>query len=173
MTERGAKVYLVGFMATGKSTVGAILAARLGVEFVDLDAEIERREGKAIPALFSEDGEPAFREAEAEALRGVAERPAACVVACGGGTMLRAANVEAMRSTGVVVCLTALPGTVAERAAADDGRPLLGPAGDPGRAQRIEAVMSERAAVYGMAEHMVATDGRTPEEVALAIQSLL
>ncbi len=98
------RIYLVGFMGVGKSTVGRALARRLDWWFVDLDRDIERRTGLDIPTLFAQFGEERFRQAESEALEAVATSGRA-VVATGGGTFTRAANVEAIRRSGVSVWL--------------------------------------------------------------------
>ena len=93
-------IALVGFMGTGKSTVGRILADLLGWGFTDLDDEIEFREGRSIPDVFSSDGEKYFREREHEALRNVLER-SRCVIATGGGLSHWKRNVEAVVRKGL------------------------------------------------------------------------
>ena len=82
------KIFLVGFMGSGKSTVGPLVAARLGWDFIDLDRQIEREQGKLIREIFEQDGEPAFRRIEACHLRSLKDR-AACVVALGGGAFVQ------------------------------------------------------------------------------------
>ncbi|MEX2102279.1 MAG: shikimate kinase, partial [Actinomycetota bacterium] len=97
-------VYLVGMPGSGKSVVGAELAGRLGVPFVDLDHEIEREAGKPITAIFADEGEPAFRALEAQVLtKAAADDPS--VVACGGGVVIEPANRVTLRATGHVVFL--------------------------------------------------------------------
>src|SRR5688572_8871135 len=107
-------VFLVGFMGTGKSTVGTLLAARWGLPFVDLDARIEMEAGATINELFASGGESAFRERETAALRRAAGEGAQ-VVAVGGGAVTRPENLELMREAGTMVCLRATPETILQR----------------------------------------------------------
>src|SRR5438034_11834888 len=109
------KLILTGFMATGKSTVGPIVARRLGWHFLDSDAEIVARAGKPIARIFSEDGEAKFRELEHVAIASLADvnrRCAQChgirpeVISTGGGVLTNSANCDALKKAGVVICLT-------------------------------------------------------------------
>jgi shikimate kinase len=93
------RIYLVGFMGAGKTTVGRCLASRLGCTFVDLDSEIEHQAQMSIPMLFEREGEAGFRERESAALRSLAERERV-VVATGGGTLTTPGNLELIRSSG-------------------------------------------------------------------------
>jgi len=145
-------VFLTGFMATGKSTIGRVLAARLDKPFIDLDAEIERRAGKSIAALFADEGEEFFRSFESEVLASVAPNDA--VVATGGGAFIAAANRELMRRHGPVVCLTASAEEILRRTKGDSVRPLL--AGDD-RETRVRHLMAERAPAYDCADLQVNT----------------
>jgi len=156
------KIVLVGFMGTGKSTVAERLAERLGIAKLDLDAEIERREGRTIPAIFAADGEQAFRAAETEALADVLSREEPLVVATGGGAVLAESNRELMLKHGWVVALTASPERIVERVRNDANRPLL--AGDV--EERVAALMLQRRHVYDFAELAVDTDGLSPEAAA-------
>lgn len=108
------RIYLTGFMGSGKTTVGRRLAARLGAPFMDLDQEIERRAGMTVREVFERQGEPAFRVMEAEALRGTLELPDV-VVATGGGTMVFEANYRLIRSNGLSVWLNPPFATIASR----------------------------------------------------------
>src|SRR3972149_1337910 len=118
-------VALIGFMGTGKTAVGRLLAQKLGREFIELDALVEKRAGKSIPEIFRQDGEIRFRELEIEAVKEVARRKNA-VIACGGGIVLNAINIDRLRQECIIVCLTASPSVVLKRTSADkDGRPLL------------------------------------------------
>lgn len=98
------RVFLTGFMASGKSTIGRLLAARLGVEFIDLDSRVESRTGSTVREIFEEQGEDAFRQLESEALADV-EQTDNAVVATGGGLPIGADNVRRMRSLGLTVWL--------------------------------------------------------------------
>lgn len=116
---------LIGFMGTGKTAVGKVLAEKLDKQFIELDALIEQRAGKTIPEIFQQDGEIAFRELEIEATRDAAERENT-VIACGGGVVLNQINIDRLRRKSVIVYLTASPEVILERTSSDtDERPLL------------------------------------------------
>ena len=157
---------LTGFMGTGKSTVGRLIARELGWTFVDTDDVIVDRHG-AIEAIFETRGEDAFRALEREVAAEVAGRQHH-VIATGGRMLLDAANADALTATGRVFCLVADADEIIRRLRADtDGpvRPLL--AGkDPTVA--VTRLLEERAAGYGQFEQ-VPTDGRTPEDIAANI----
>ena len=118
------RIYLVGFMGCGKTAVGRRVAARLGLPFVDVDAEIERASGLTVRALFEESGEPAFREREAVFLAGT-ESLSGAVVATGGGAYIPEANRRAMRRLGRVVFLDVPFPVLSERLAGKTDRPLF------------------------------------------------
>lgn len=160
---------LTGFMGTGKTTVGQVLARRLDRPFVDTDAVIEQRHGP-IPEIFAEHGEVRFREIEREVAAQLASERA-LVIATGGRMLLDPANAEALEATGVVVCLVASVDEILARVAEGGlaARPLLeGP--DP--RGRIEALLRERRRGYARFPQ-VRTDGRSPEDVAEDICRLL
>jgi shikimate kinase len=159
-------VYLIGMPGSGKTSVGRLLADRLSMPFVDLDAEIERDAGRTIPEIFREMGEAGFRERESAAVSRVAAGPAS-VVACGGGAVLVEDNRDLIRSTGHVVWLQADHGTLWERLKRGATRPLVkGPVD-------LKLLERERNAVYReMAEHRVDGDG-DPAAVADAIVEVL
>src|SRR4051794_32967297 len=115
---------LNGFMGTGKSTAGRLVAARAGAAFVDLDDVIVARAGTGIPEIFAAEGEAGFRRREAEALDGLLAEPGARVVALGGGALLDPARRRAALARARVVTLTASAETIAARTAGA-GRPLL------------------------------------------------
>jgi shikimate kinase len=155
-------VYLVGMPGSGKSTVGAELAGRLGVPFVDLDTEIERDDGRGVAAIFAAEGEEGFRAREAKTLLAAsAEDPA--VVACGGGVVLEPANRITLRNTGTCVFLDVPIAILAERVQPNEDRPLIRGPGD------LERLLEAREPLYReFAAHVVDATG-DPGEVADAI----
>ena len=163
------RVYLTGFMASGKSTVGPLVADALGYRFADLDWLIEARAGRPIPAIFAEGGEAAFRAAEAEALDETT-RSRRMVVATGGGALVTPAALRTARMAGPVVWLRTSVEAVLERVGDAVGRPLLaGPDGRPlwGRAlrERVEHLMETREPFYAQADVTVDA-GAAPSVVA-------
>ncbi len=161
-------IILTGFMGTGKTTVGRLLAARLGRPFVDTDDLIVERDGRAIADIFNEDGETRFRELEAE-VAGELARRRGLVIATGGRLMLDPGNAATLGATGPVFCLSAEPATILERVAAEDGRRPLLAVDDPER--RVRALLQRRAAAYARFR-TVDTVGRSPGEVAETIGAL-
>ena len=125
-----APIFLVGFMATGKTTVGRILAARLGWALVDLDEMIAVEAGQAVPRLFEAEGEAGFRAREARALAAVSAQQR-LVVATGGGAACREDNLRTMLDAGRVVALAITPEEAVRRARGGAGRPLLAGQADP------------------------------------------
>ena len=118
-------IALIGFMGTGKTAVGKTLAGRLGKEFIELDALIERKAGKPIPEIFQQDGEVAFRELEIEVTKEISEKKNV-VVACGGGVVLNKINIDRLSKDCRIVYLIASPGVILKRTLGDkDERPLL------------------------------------------------
>ena len=155
-------VVLVGFMGSGKSSVGRELARRFRAPFVDVDERIESAAGCRIRDLFGREGEPAFRAREKAALR-EALSVKGCVVATGGGAFADEENRVLLRSYAPVVYLDTAVETLLERLAADLGRPLL--RGED-REEVVRALLSRRAPGYRTADVTVRTDGRTVVEVA-------
>jgi shikimate kinase len=118
-------VALIGFMGTGKTAVGRLLAKKLNLQFLEMDALIEVRAGKTIPMIFEDGGEIAFRALEIEVAAEVA-RQAGAVIACGGGIVLNRINIDRLKETSVIVCLTASPAVIMKRVSSQVGqRPLL------------------------------------------------
>ena len=165
----GRNVVLVGFMAAGKSTVGRVLAERLGFDLVDTDAVVEARAGKPISRIFAEQGEEAFREMESEAAREVAGF-SGHVIVTGGGIVLREENMAALGRAGPVFCLDVRPEEVLERTRGTDHRPLLQV---PDPLARIRALLEERAPLYARADYRVETTGRSVEQVVEEILEIL
>jgi shikimate kinase len=161
-------VILCGFMGTGKTTVGKIVASRLKWRFADTDHLIERKQGRTISAIFAEDGEPAFRKLESEMVATL--RHVRCmVIATGGGILLNPDNRDALQRSGLVICLDAPAEEIVARLAAHTDRPLLA-APDP--KSRVAELMAARTAAYAAIKHHVNTAGKTPEQIAQAVLSL-
>lgn len=163
MSERWPNVVLTGFMGTGKSTVGKLLAARLCYQYIDTDGVIEDRHGP-IPEIFAEEGEDAFRRYEHEVAIELAASDG-CVISTGGRLMIDPANAQPLADSGYVFCLTASIDTIMHRVtriADPSRRPLL--AGDNPR-QRVQQLLDERSAGYARWTQ-IDTEGKTPAEVA-------
>lgn len=169
MTGRG-KVLLIGMMGAGKTTTGHLLAARLGVPYLDSDDEVLRRTGRSVPEIWHADGEAAFRAQEAAVLADAVADDEAAVVSVAGGAVLDPANRELIGRAAAVVWLRARPETLAERVGAGEGRPLLD--GDPASAlRRLEEV--RRPLYEQLATMVVDVDRLSPQEVAERIAGAL
>jgi shikimate kinase len=164
----GPAVVLVGPPGSGKSTVGALVAERLGTTLRDTDADIERAEGRAIPDIFVEDGEPRFREIEAAAVRAAVTGHDG-VVALGGGAVMDP-ETRALLAGLPVVFLDVAAGEAVKRVGLDAPRPLL--AVNP--RQRWRDLMAERRPLYvEVARAVVRTEDLTPQEAAQAVLDAL
>lgn len=164
-------IALIGMMGSGKSSVASILAARLEVEWVDLDARIESEAGCSVTELFERSGERAFRRREGEVLEW-ALSGGARVLACGGGVVLERSNRELLRARCRTVWLKVDPAEAARRVAADGPtRPLL----ESGSAEEaLERLLLQRSFLYDeVAEVRVSTDARSAIEVAEAVLQAL
>jgi len=160
---------LVGVRGAGKSAVGRRLARRLGLDFVDLDSLIEDREGKPIADILPQEGEPAFRQMETEALAVVSGRDG-LVLATGGGVVLREANRRALRRLGRRVWLRATPEETRRRLEGPGDRP---PLTSLSPLEEARLILQQRAGLYEeVADRVVETDGRTPEEVCDELEQL-
>lgn len=165
-------IILVGFMASGKTSVGRALAERTGWTLVDADDVIVARAGKPIHRIFAEDGEPAFRELESRVIADLCagERQ---VIASGGGSFVSERNRDAMLAGGRVFFLSASPATILRRVREEDAggpiRPLLA-VDDP--EARVAELLAQRAPAYAQAHHTVETDTLTAEGVAAEIVSI-
>lgn len=160
-------IALVGYRATGKSTVGRIVANRLGWEFEDADEALERRIGQSIASLFAEQGEGAFRDLEQATLADLTTR-SGLVLASGGGAVLREANRTALRRFGFVVWLSARPETLVDRLRRDPAnRPALTAAG---LLDEVASLLRQREDHYrSVADARIEVDEHSAEQVAEAV----
>jgi shikimate kinase len=149
--------------------VARLLAARLKCSAIELDDEIEKKEGMKITDIFADKGEPYFRAVEKQALQATAVSPAR-VVSCGGGVVLDPENIRFMEKTGVLVCLDAPAQAIHERTRHHKHRPLLNVA-DP--LAKIRQMLEKRQPYYAQIKNHVDSAHATPEEVAATIVSLL
>lgn len=162
-------IYLVGFMGTGKTETGRILARALGLRFVDMDEELAASEKMPISEIFKTKGEPYFRQVERELVAKLAPQEG-LVVACGGGAFTFEENIRRMKESGVVVCLTSRPETILRRTAGNADRPLLN-VKDP--KARIEELLKKRAPYYGQAHVTIDADQMTVQEAAEEVRKCL
>lgn len=163
-------VLLIGMMGAGKTTVGRMLADRLGRRFVDSDAEVRRRTGRSVQEIFDTDGEAAFREQERNVLLSAIGDLAPTVIAVAGGAVLDERNRQALMTAGSVVYLRAAINTLSRRLGTGEGRPLL--RGDP--VALLPRLMEARETFYEATAHIVVdVDNKSPEAVASEIASVL
>ncbi len=164
-------IVLIGYRGTGKSTVGALLAARLKRDLVSTDAEIVRRAGKSIPEIVQESGWDHFRELESEVCRDLGNKDGV-VIDTGGGAILRPGNVEVLKKNGKLFWLTATVETIASRIGGDTQRPSL--TGKKSFLEEIEEVLAERAPKYkAAADHTISTEQLSAAEVADRVLSFM
>jgi len=146
------KIFLIGFMGSGKTYWGRIWAQQLGLDFYDLDEVIEKKEGKTISAIFEKDGEDHFRKMEAMALQGFAETENG-IIACGGGTACFNDNMQWMNDNGQTVYLSATPQYIFERVLDDkEKRPLINKHNEAELLFFIEQKLKEREPFYKQAQ---------------------
>ncbi len=154
-------LYLVGFMGTGKTTVGRAVAQKVGFALLDSDHEIERLQGKTIPDIFAQDGEPAFRAMERDFIeRG--HPPTRTLVACGGGLVVQPGMLDLLKTKGVVVCLHASLDTILQRTSRARNRPLLAVENPE---ERIHTLYTAREAIYRRSGTLILTDSRPLHDI--------
>src|SRR3954471_9924620 len=158
-------IYFTGFMASGKSRIGSLTAASLGWKFFDIDKLIEEKTGKTVPRIFAEDGEPAFRRMEVEALRDVGGQ-GPMVASLGGGTLLNPEAIDLIRSNGVLVGLHASPEVILERVnRKKESRPLLADLDDEAKMSKIKEMLEARKPLYELADLHFESDEKIPHHV--------
>ncbi|QOT00792.1 AAA family ATPase [Brevibacterium sp. JNUCC-42] len=159
-------IILIGFMGTGKSTVGEQLAQRLNYERCDLDEEIVKTAGKSISQIFAEDGEEMFRQWETDVLLRLVDGYRRVIIT-GGGAVLRPENVQVMLQHGKVVALTADEQEIIRRVERDQDRPLL----QGNVREKVRGLLQARAGAYDFAPVQVDTTGKTIEEIVDEIKN--
>jgi shikimate kinase len=155
-------IALCGFMGTGKSAVGRLVAEQLHFAFLDTDTVIEARAGKPIAQIFAEQGEAGFRELEKRIVKELALRDRT-VIATGGGLVVSPENMASLKQHAYVVCLWASAETIYSRVKNQTHRPLLK---DPDPLEKIRRLLAERAPFYKQANVLLTTDIRSQREVA-------
>jgi len=166
------RVYIIGFMGSGKSTAGKKLSAILGWQFIDLDKEIEREAGKPVNDIFSDEGEVRFRALEKETLRSLTLKNDT-VISCGGGTPCHSNNIDFMLSTGTVVYLEMTPGQLKSRLEGSQGsRPLIKDLKGDELIHFISKKLSEREKYYRMASVIINGISLDINKLAGRIQAL-
>ena len=182
MTSKEKKncIFLIGFMGSGKTTVGRMLARKMNAKFLDTDDMIEKAEGVKISEIFSQRGEACFRDLETETLKrlrasagqkNAEDETGKVVISVGGGLPLREVNRELMHACGTTIFLTATQETLVGRLKGSKNRPLLQ---GVDLSERIRSLTGARLGCYlDAADHQVRTDDAAPEEIAERIMSLL
>jgi shikimate kinase len=149
------KIFLIGYMGSGKSTAGKKLAAKLGFDFIDLDKFIEQETGKTIPEIFLEKGEAEFRALEHNALKKIITMENV-VVACGGGTPCYYGNMELMNNNGTTIYLKMSADSLASRLIkAKDKRPLIDNKSEEELRSFINENLEKREDIYHQAQYIV------------------
>ncbi len=175
------RIYLTGFMGSGKSTIAPILANTLGFTFVDIDREIETLTGKEISEIFSDLGEEYFREVESSVLLEVSHRDR-CVISLGGGTITNEANLQIIKSTGVLIYLKTSAEQIYHRLKRKTDRPLVrskigATLNEEQLRNRISVLLSKREQFYNQADVIVITDdqriGLTVDEIVQNLKNLI
>ena len=154
---------LTGFMGTGKTSLGKLLADKLGRTFIDIDQKIEEDAGMTIPKIFELHGEKYFRELEKKAVAEVVTRKN-LVIATGGGTVKDEENLRLLRESGVIVCLTTAPEEILKRTERRGERPLLDKPDDE-RLLEIKKLLAEREKYYSQADYTIDTTDWSPLQI--------
>ncbi|MCY4403148.1 MAG: shikimate kinase [Candidatus Poribacteria bacterium] len=166
--KRKPNIVLVGFMGTGKTSVGKRLSTNLRRRYIDTDNVIERDSQRRISDIFEEDGEDVFRQLESEAVNRVSKLYN-YVISTGGGVVLKEVNVTKLKENGVVFCLSATPEEIYNRVGHQTHRPLLQ---TPDALETIRIMLADRAPYYAQADYTVETTGKTFGEVMTHITNI-
>lgn len=169
--NKNRNIILVGYMGSGKSTVGHKAAKAVEYTFLDTDALIEKDEGMTIAQLFEEKGEPYFRQKETETIRRLLEEPKGNIVATGGGLPMKEGNAALLKQLGTVIYLKAETETLIKRLSGDNARPLL-KNGD--LREKVETMLAIRGPVYeACADVVLQTDNMSFYEIICRIEKIL
>ncbi|HEY1663083.1 MAG TPA: shikimate kinase [Verrucomicrobiae bacterium] len=163
--RRIVNIALIGFMGTGKTSVGRLVADLLHFHFLDTDEMIQAATGKTIAEIFSRDGEPAFRALEEKAVAELAAK-SKIVISAGGGLPVNPANLAGLKTHALLVCLWASPEKIWERVKNQTHRPLLH---DPNPQKKIRELLAFREPFYKQADVLLNTELRSQREVALQV----
>jgi shikimate kinase len=163
------KIFLVGMMGTGKSTIGLLLANRLKLNYLDSDQWIESLTSLSIPEIFNSKGESHFRTLEKIFITQELP-PERCVISCGGGLCVQPGMMNKLKEKGIVICLWASPDEIVERTRNEKNRPLLATSNP---LQKINEILEVRKPIYQTADHIIQTDGLSPDEITQCIQDIL
>ena len=169
--DKNRNIILIGYMGSGKSTVGRKAAKAVEYNFLDTDALIEKEEGMTISKLFEEKGEPYFREKETETIRRLIAEPKGKIIATGGGLPMKEGNAELLKELGTVIYLKAETDTLLKRLSGDTTRPLLQ---NGELREKIETILAIRGPVYeSCADVVLQTDTMSFYEIICQIEKIL
>jgi shikimate kinase len=161
-------IVLVGFMGTGKSAVGKLLAKKLNMDFLESDEMIETREKMSVKDIFEKKGEPYFRLVEKEVVKEASSRKN-LVISAGGGAIVDEANLKTLKNSGIIICLKASPEIILKRTKDLKTRPLLNV---PDPKKQIEDLLKKREPYYNKADYSIETDNLSVDEVVAKVMTL-
>ena len=157
-------IILIGFMGTGKTTIGKILHKKLQIPFIDMDSKIIEYTGKPINKIFEDEGELYFRKLERQLTKQLIQQNNQ-IISTGGGIVLNQDNINDLMETGLVICLCASIETIVKRLKNDESRPLL--LGN--KIKKIEELLNDREHLYGQIPIQIETDSKSTQEIASII----
>lgn len=164
-------IILAGFIGTGKTSAGQLLAMELNREFLDMDLTIEQREQRTINQIFADEGQAYFRQLEANLCCELSGREGV-VIATGGGALVSEENLRVVESTGLVICLDCEPAVLWKRIGQRQGRPMLAEE-DETRFARLAALLEQRTPAYRRIQHHIDVSHLSKEGVTMKICQLL
>jgi 3-dehydroquinate synthase len=158
----GRNIYFTGFMASGKTRIGKLLAEHLKLDYIDSDSFIVERSGKSIAEIFEQDGEAKFRELEKEAIREISLKEN-IAVSLGGGAITQSENVHTIKNSGILICMRAEPEILCERIGRNNNRPLMAGLEPDARLEKIKTMLVEREKYYSLADFSIDSNESPPE----------